>query len=160
MVGIKRGKVDDVFDALVGHEIEQFFGGRAVRVDKCDTLAILDILNRHVLKQCGFTHARLADDIDVFAAVEAANTEHFAFPACMRRRKIRDTAVIILMAGSHAISIAKKMSRTLLRQLLRWGVCFRFPSSFCRCFSSTFETSASTMSGGIFISSGPLSIEI
>ena len=101
VVGIKRREIDDVFDALVRDEVEEFLGGRAVRVDECDALAVLNVLDSHVFEQRGFTHTRLADDINVFAAVKSANAEHFAFSARVRRRKIRDTAVIILMAGSH-----------------------------------------------------------
>ena len=51
IVGIKGRKIDDIIDALIRHEVEQLLGGRAVRIDEANPLAVLDVLDRHVFEE-------------------------------------------------------------------------------------------------------------
>ena len=111
VVSIKRSEIHDVFDALVRDKIEELFGGRSVRVDESQSLAVLDVLDRHVLEHGGFAHAGFPDDIDVLAAICRANAEHLALSSCMRRREVRNAAIIILMTGLHTRIVSEKPSR-------------------------------------------------
>ena len=121
VVRIKRCKVDDVFAVVLRDEVEQLFGGRAVRVYERDAFPVLDVLNGHIFQHGRFAHAGLADDIYVLASVYRANAKHLTLAARMRRRKIGNATIIVLVIGVHTSSIPlqRPCGICLLNPLLR-----------------------------------------
>ena len=81
LVEIERREVHDVIYAMRRNVIKEFVRRAAVRVDECQTLAILNILNSHVLEEGRFAHARLANHVHVTAAVFRLDAERRALAA-------------------------------------------------------------------------------
>ena len=121
IIGVERREVDDVFDPLVRDEIQELLRGRTVRIDEGDPFAVLDILNRHILEHGRFTHPGLADHVDVFAAIDRADAKHVALAARVRRREIRDPAIIVTMIRVHIFSIPQ--TRFYSRRAYRLPFC-------------------------------------
>ena len=81
---IKRGEVNDIFQPRRRHIIQQFFRRRAVRVNKSQTAAVLNVLDGQIFQQGGFSHAGFTDDIKMPCAVFAFDAE-FCPPAAKIR---------------------------------------------------------------------------
>ncbi len=88
MLHVKRREIDDIFHAVLRHIVKQSFNGAAVRIYEGETLATLQVLNRHVFKDGGLSHPRLADDVGVAIAVLRLDAEWYMLPARISGREI------------------------------------------------------------------------
>ena len=55
--------------------VQQFFGKVAVRVNECNALAVLEMLNEQITKQCCFARSSFADDVHMVAMIARRNAE-------------------------------------------------------------------------------------
>ena len=85
---IKRSEVDDIFYAILRDVIENSINRPPMRVNKGESFAVPNILNRHVLKQGRLAHAGLADDVHMAVAVLRLDAERDALPARVSRREV------------------------------------------------------------------------
>src|SRR3989344_2227928 len=59
---IKRSEVEHIPNTFFRHILKKFLRRTTVRINKSQTVAVLNILNGHILKKSGFPHAGFADD--------------------------------------------------------------------------------------------------
>src|SRR3989344_2906178 len=75
---VERSKVKHIVDTFFGYVLEKSFRRATVRVNEGEAIAILNILDSHVLKESGLTHAGLAYDIDMLGTIIGFDTELIA----------------------------------------------------------------------------------
>ena len=66
---VEGGEVHDILDAVLGDIVEKPLDRPAVRVDEGESLAVAQVLYRHILEQGRLAHTRFADDIHVTVTV-------------------------------------------------------------------------------------------
>ena len=68
-------EIHDIVDALFGYEVEQSLCQIPMWIQYRYTATLLNVLDKHVLKQCGLSHARFANHVNVMAAISLLDTE-------------------------------------------------------------------------------------
>ena len=72
-LGGRRIKIDDILITLRRDIGEDIHNVRAMRVNKADAVALLDILNNHIFKQSRFASAGLTDGVKVAHPIFSAD---------------------------------------------------------------------------------------
>ena len=120
MLDIERCDVDDVLNSFLRHILEHQVSSLAVRVDEAHPFAVLNVLNSHILKHGGFSHACLSNNVDMPSSILGFDAELHPLVASVGLREICD-AIFVHRSNSTIepyynlkIQIIKQLNRSIL----------------------------------------------